>query len=246
MDFHPANKVIGVFGAGPGLGQAIAHRYARDGYTVAVVARRREPLERLAAELTKIGPTAHAITADLSDTAAIGQLAERIRATVGTLDALYYGPTPDTGFVPAEALTAERVHDYMPLAVDALIGLVREFLPPMLEQGGGAILSGQGASAVRGLPNMSGPGPAQAAQRNYLQSLGAEVSARGVYVGRLYIGAAIEKTPFHAELLAAKAADDQTWAMPTVAPEHLADLLWTMHTTRTRSEETYPEGLFTG
>ena len=71
---------IAVFGAGPGLGQAIAHRYAREGYSVVLVARRQEPLNRLAKDLTSAGATAHVITADLSDTSATPRLAEQIRA----------------------------------------------------------------------------------------------------------------------------------------------------------------------
>ena len=59
---------------------------------------------------------------------------------------------------------------------------------------------------MHGLPNMSGPGPAQAAQRNYLQSLHAEVSDKGVYVGMLYIGAIIEHSAFHTWTEEAKAA----------------------------------------
>lgn len=62
---------------------------------------------------------------------------------------------------------------------------------------------------------MSGPGSAQAAQRNYLQSLHAEVADKGVYVGRLYIGAAIEKSAFHTEMEKAKAAGDLVWEMST-------------------------------
>jgi hypothetical protein len=44
-------KSIAVFGAGPGLGQAVARRYAREGYEVTLVARRQEPIDRLAKEL---------------------------------------------------------------------------------------------------------------------------------------------------------------------------------------------------
>jgi short-subunit dehydrogenase len=237
-------KSIGVFGAGSGLGQAVAHRYARAGYGVVLVARRREPLQRLADDLAGGGATAHIVTADLSDTAAIAGLAEQIRAAVGDLDVIYYGPTPADGFVPAQALTPQRLNAYLPLAVHSLVALVQEFLPAMLDRGDGAILTGQGASAMRGLPHLSGPGPAQAAQRNYLQSLGAEVAGRGVYVGQLFIGAAIENTPFHAEREAAKAAGEQVWEMPTADPDHLAELLATMHATRSVTEATYPERLF--
>jgi NAD(P)-dependent dehydrogenase (short-subunit alcohol dehydrogenase family) len=93
------SKSIAVFGAGPGLGQAVARRYAREGYAVTLVARRSQPLDLLARELTSGGATAHVITADLSDTAATPRLAEQIRAKTGDLDALYYAPTPNTGFV---------------------------------------------------------------------------------------------------------------------------------------------------
>src|SRR5215469_14058484 len=59
------SKSIAVFGAGPGLGQAVARRYAREGYAVTLVARNSEPLDRLAKDLTGAGATAHVITADL-------------------------------------------------------------------------------------------------------------------------------------------------------------------------------------
>jgi short-subunit dehydrogenase len=237
-------KSIAVFGVGPGLGQAVACRYAREGYTVILVARRPQPLELLAKDLSNAGATAHVITADLSDSDAVPALAEQIRAKVGNLDALYYAPTPGGGFVPAANLTPQRAQDFMPLSFYTLLALVQEFLPHMLRQGDGAILTAQGASSVQGLPNMSGPGPAQAAQRNYLQSLHAEVAEKGVYVGMLYIGAAIEHSAFHAEMEKAKAAGHRVWEMPTADPAHLADLLWIMHRAKRQSEATYPEGLF--
>jgi short-subunit dehydrogenase len=233
---------IGVFGAGPGLGQAVARRYAQDGYEVVLVARRREPLESLARELTGKGETAHVITADLADPDAVPALAEQIRASVGALDAIYYAPTPEDGFFPAANLTPHRAQAFMPLVFYTLVALVQEFLPRMLDRGDGAILTAQGASTVHGLPNMSGPGPAQAAQRNYLQSLHAEVAAKGVYVGMLYVGAIIEESAFHAWLQNAKAtgAETRDWG-PTVSPAHLADLLRGMHEAKSEPEAIYPD-----
>ena len=234
------SKSIAVFGAGPGLGQAVARRYAREGYAVTLVGRRAEPLDRLARDLASAGATAHVITSDLADTCATPRLAERIRAKAGDLDAFYYAPTPNTGFVSAAKLTPQRAEKFMPLIFYTMLALVQEFLPPMLEQGDGAILTAQGGSTVHGLPNMSGPSPAQAAQRNYLQALHAEVAGKGVYVGMLYVGAAIENSAFHTELEQARAAGEPVWEMPTVDPEYLAGLLWTMHAAKGQREAVYP------
>jgi len=233
-------KSIAVLGAGPGLGRAVAHRYARDGYDVTLVGRRREPLDLLAEELNGAGATAHVVTADLSHTDAAPQLAEQIRATVGDVDTLYYGPTPDRDFVPAVRLTSQCAQEFMPLGFYTLVALVQEFLPHMLDRGDGAILTAQGASTKQGPPNMSGPGPAQAAQRNYLQSLHAEVAEKGIYVGMLYIGAAVENSAFHNRIEEARAAGAPVWEMPVVDPAHLADLLRNMHRTREPAETSYP------
>jgi short-subunit dehydrogenase len=233
------SESIAVFGAGPGLGQAVARRYAREGYAVVLVARRQEPLDQLAKELASDGARAHAITADLADTDAIQALTGRIRAAVGDLDVLYYGAAAN-GFIPALDLTPQRVQDLMPLGVYTLLGLVREFLPAMIARGNGAILSAQGASALHGNPNIAG-GLTLAAQRNYLQALHAAVAGKGVYVGGLYIGAAIENTPFHARMKAAKAVGDPVPDIPTADPDQLAELLWAMHRTRDKAEAIYPE-----
>jgi short-subunit dehydrogenase len=234
-------KSIAVFGLGPGLGQAVARRYAQEGYAVTLVARRAEPLERLAKDLTSAGATAQVITADLADVSAVPRLAEQIRATTGDLDAFYYAPTPSTGFVPAARLTPDYAEKFTPLIFYTMLALVQEFLPHMLEQGDGAILTAQGGSTVTGLPNMSGPSPAQAAQRNYLQALHAEVADNGVYVGMLYIGAAIRHSAFHAEVERAAAAGEKVWEGMRVAdPDFLAGLLWDMHAARGQAEFIYP------
>lgn len=232
------SKSIAVLGAGPGLGQAVAHRYAREGYTVAFVARHQERLDQLVKLLSGDGARAHAIVADLADTDAVPELVDRVRATVGDPDVLYYGAAAN-GFVPVLDLTPQRVQDLMPLGVYTLLELVREFLPTMISRGDGAILSAQGASALHGNPNIAG-GLTLAAQRNFLQSLHAAVADQGVYVGGLYIGAAIENTPFHAQMQAAKAAGAPVPEIPTVHPAHLADLLWAMHNTTRQPETTYP------
>lgn len=238
------SRSLAVLGAGPALGRAVARRYAEEGYEVALVARRREPLEQLAGELTSAGATAYAVPGDLSDTAGVGSLAQQIRDKIGDPDALYYGPSSG-GFVSAADLTPQQIQTHMPCAVYSFAALVREFLPYMIEQRYGAILLAAGASAVQGMRNFSGPGPALAAQRNYLQSLQAEVAEHGVYVGRLYIGATIAGSAWHSRVMAEETAGRPARTRgPVVDAAHLAGLLWAMHQAGTQAESIYPQGIF--
>ena len=239
-------KSIAVFGAGPGVGRAVARQYGKAGYDVVLVARRQGPLDQFAGELAEHGITAHVVTADLSETDLVPALAERIRAKVGDPTAFYYGPATDPKFVDAVDLRAEQLRELLPMTLYTLLALVREFLPAMIESGDGAILSAQGAAAVQGLPRMTGWPPVLAAQRNYLQSLAAEVADQGVYVGMLYIGARITGTPFETRFQEARAAGQPMPDMPAADPVELAELLWTMHANRKPREMVVPESLLGG
>lgn len=232
---------IAIIGAGPGLGQAVARRYAREGYTVLLIARSQERLDRLASELGRDGATAHAITADLSNTRAVPRLVEQIHAVVGSPDVTYYA-SPIRGYVPVNDLTSESLRELMPLAVYSLVDLVHAFLPEMLARGRGAILTASGPSALVGLPQLSGAA-GLATQRSYLQSLEAAVTERGVFVGRLYIGATIEHSAFHTQQEAARAAGQPVVDLPVVDPAHLADLLWDMQREGGPHEIVYPPDL---
>lgn len=235
------SKSIAVFGAGPALGRAVAHRYAQEGYAVVAVARRSEPLDELADELRTTGVPAHAIPADLTRLDELPRLVERIRSAVGDPDVVYYGAAAG-GFIPVTEMTPQRAEALMPLGIYAPIALVQAFLPAMLARGDGAILNAQGASAIHGMPRISG-GLVLAALRNYLQALHAVVIDKGVYVGGLYIGATIERSAYHARREADRAAGIPVPEMPLVDPVHLADLLWAAHKTKGPAESTYPDGL---
>jgi short-subunit dehydrogenase len=143
-------KSIAVFGAGPGLGGAVARRYAHEGYDVVLVARRRRPLDSLAQDLVNAGASAHVITADLADTDAVPALADSRHLRRPRCALLR--PTPRDGFVAAADLTPQRAHDFMPLAVFSLLALVQQFLPHMLKQGDGAILTAQGPAQCGAYP----------------------------------------------------------------------------------------------
>ncbi|GGO20948.1 short-chain dehydrogenase [Microbispora rosea subsp. aerata] len=81
-----ADKVVLVTGAGSGVGRAISRGFAREGATVVAAGRRREPLEQTAALIEGEGGRAAAITADVTDSAAVAGLVGEIVTRYGRLD----------------------------------------------------------------------------------------------------------------------------------------------------------------
>src|ERR1700754_3914532 len=109
------SQVIAVFGAGPGLGASVARRFGREGYAVALVARRLEPIEALAQALSVEGIEAAAFSADLADQDSALAAVDAIRGRFGRIDAVYYGPVGNAAFTPARALSADALRELVEL-----------------------------------------------------------------------------------------------------------------------------------
>jgi NAD(P)-dependent dehydrogenase (short-subunit alcohol dehydrogenase family) len=88
VSWDPDGKVAVVTGASSGIGEATTRRLARAGLTVVAVARRADRLEALAAELSTARGGAVPHAADVSVTAQVDALAERVREEFGACHAL--------------------------------------------------------------------------------------------------------------------------------------------------------------
>lgn len=247
------SKVIAVFGAGTGLGVSIARRFGREGFRVALIARRRDRLDDLVAQLAGEGIEGAGFIADLSDPARISDVVDAIRARFGRIDAVEYGPIgSDQLFVPATELDAVTLEPLSRLFLLTPVEVVRTVLPEMTERGDGAILLTHGYSAVQPMPFFSGLGPVMSAARNYLYSLNGELAGTGVYAGTLTIGASIARSELAESAAAVRAgapAEAEMTELPggveivTVDPDDLAAYYWDMYTRRDRVEEIYPPSL---
>ncbi|MEV8373088.1 SDR family NAD(P)-dependent oxidoreductase [Kribbella sp. NPDC056861] len=232
------SKTIAIFGAGTGLGAATARRFGREGYSVALVARRREPLEILAASLAADDIEAAVFTADLADPSGVPVLIKSIVERFGRLDVVEYAPIgAEALFVPATELTADALRSLVDLHLYTPVEIARAVLPEMISRGDGGFLLGQGLSAVAGSPGASGVGPVMAAARNWIQSLHGELAEHGVYAGMLTVGAWIGGS---AGQLAAAADDPTLGGNPVVDPADLADQYWDLLARRDRDEQIFP------
>ncbi|EKX63313.1 SDR family NAD(P)-dependent oxidoreductase [Streptomyces ipomoeae] len=186
------SKVIAVFGAGTGLGVSVARRFGREGFRVALVARRKDRLDALVARLADEGVEAAAFPADLSNPAVAPALVDAIRDHFGRIDVVEYAPIAgDQSFTPATALDAATLEKLSRLFLLTPVEVFRAVLPEMTERGDGALLMTTGYSAVRPMPHLSGVGPVMSAARNYLHSLNGELADKGVYAGTLSVAAMI-------------------------------------------------------
>jgi NAD(P)-dependent dehydrogenase (short-subunit alcohol dehydrogenase family) len=79
-----------VAGVGPGLGAAIAHRFAAEGCRVALLARTEPYLDTLAASLADADGEGLAVPTDLTDAGAVEAAFETVREAFGPTDVLVY------------------------------------------------------------------------------------------------------------------------------------------------------------
>ncbi|MER5178564.1 SDR family NAD(P)-dependent oxidoreductase [Streptomyces sp. NPDC002896] len=239
------SKVIAVFGAGTGLGVSVARRFGREGFRVALVARRKDRLDALVEQLADEGIEAVAFSADLSKPAEVPALVEAIRDRFGRIDVVEYGPiSGDQGFTAASELDAATLEGLSPLLLLTPVEVVQAVLPEWTERGDGTFLLTQGYSAAQPMPHLSGVGPVMSAARNYLYSLNAELAGTGVYAGTLTIGASIARSEMgEAAAAQIEAESGDGPRLPVVDPDDLAEHYWDMYIKRDRVEQFHPESL---
>ncbi len=84
-----SHKVAMVTGGGTGIGRSSALALAKNGYSVVITGRRKEPLDQTAADIEKNGVKALAVIADVGKPGDVDMLFAKTKQTFGRLDVLF-------------------------------------------------------------------------------------------------------------------------------------------------------------
>ncbi|MFG1681240.1 SDR family NAD(P)-dependent oxidoreductase [Nonomuraea sp. NPDC049269] len=218
-----------VTGASSGIGAATARRLAEHGASVALVARRHERLDALAAEIGKAGGTALVVAADITDRvqaeAAVQQAVERF----GRLDTL----VNNAGLMllgPVVGADAEEWERMIAVNVKGLLHTTRTALPHLLraaEEGPRRVADIVNISSIAGRVAWSGYGVYNLTKfgvNGFTESLRQEVAQRHIRVGVLEPGGVATELGSHNKPEVRNEMIDPFYEQTEVlAPEDIAD-----------------------
>jgi NAD(P)-dependent dehydrogenase (short-subunit alcohol dehydrogenase family) len=149
-------KIAWVTGAGSGIGEAGARALAREGMTVVLTGRRKEPLEQVAADIAKAGGRTKVAPADVTDAAAVHDVADAIRAEFGRLDVLVNNAGTNIPDRSWGKLAPEGIDTVLRGNLSSAFYVVEAALP-IMRAGGGGVMIHTSSWAGRFIGPVSGP-----------------------------------------------------------------------------------------
>ncbi len=176
-----------VTGASSGIGAALAREAAKDGHDVVLVARRREPMQALAAELTALGAESTIIPADLSKPGAAAALMQDIEARGIVVDTLINNAGLG-GTARFDQSDPERVAAMLQVNIVALTELTRLMLPKMVARRRGRIMLLASTAAFQPGPHMAVYYASKAYVLSFGRAIAYELRGTGVTVTTLCPG----------------------------------------------------------
>jgi short-subunit dehydrogenase len=188
------SKTIAICGYGPGISAAVAQRFGREEFQVALVARNAERLAAGAAALEASGIRAAAFPADLGRQAEVERALESVRATLGPVAVLHWNAYARSAgdLLAADAAATGAIFD---LPVIGLLAAVKNALPDLEKAKDGALLVTNGAFGLNDPAideravsfGAMGLALANAAKRKLVGMLAHKLKPHGVYVGEIMV-----------------------------------------------------------
>lgn len=196
------SKVIVVVGHGPGISDAVARRFGKAGYSVAIVARNADRLGKAAAALTTAGIQAQAFPTDVGNPEAARKLIQDVRAALGPISVLHWNAYTG-GAGDLKTSTTDELRTVLDVAVHGLIAATQAALPDLKAERGALLVTGGGfafydAQVDTAATQWGAAGLAisKAAQHKTVGLLHQALAGDGVYVGEVVVTGLVKGTAF--------------------------------------------------
>jgi NAD(P)-dependent dehydrogenase (short-subunit alcohol dehydrogenase family) len=170
----PNPEMVVVTGAAAGVGRAVAHRFAREGAHVGLIARDGEALAAVKCEVEERGGVGLVLPADVADPAAVFEAARQAEHAWGHID-VWVNDAMATVFSPIEEITPEEFRRVTEVTYLGCVHGTMAALKAMRRRGRGAIVQVGSALAYRGIPLQTAYCGAKHAIRGFTNGVRAEL-----------------------------------------------------------------------
>ena len=221
------HKKIWITGASSGIGKALALKFARENWHVAISARRQELLNDIAQN-----ENISAFPLDVTDDILVKATFSKVLGELGSLDLCVFCSGAYDPKLEKE-INKKQIKNIMNVNFFRVLNCITAVEEYFKKKKDGHISIVSSVAAYRGLPNSSGYGPSKAALTNLTESLYFDFKKHNVRISLISPG--FIKTPL---------TDQNTFNMPFIkTPEFAADKMYSGLTKSNAFEIHYPKGL---
>ncbi|MEO0997161.1 MAG: SDR family oxidoreductase, partial [Pseudomonadota bacterium] len=181
-------KAGAIVGASSGIGAAAAKLFAEEGARVVLVARRRDRLDGLAAQIVDSGGDAVAVRADITAAGSHDRIVAETLARFGRFDFAFNNAGTIGNFVPMLDQSEEDWDRTLAVNLKSVWMSVRAQAAAMIERGGGAIVNTSSWLSVGALPGSTSYSASKAGMDGLLRAAALELAPHGIRINNVNPG----------------------------------------------------------
>lgn len=190
MDSIKEHPILLVTGATSGIGEAVARRFAGEGWRVIISGRRRDRLDALARELDGLhGAEVHPLRMDVRRRAEVERALNALPAEWGAIDVLVNNAGLARGFEPFQEGASDDWEEMIDTNVKGLLYVTRAVVPGMVARGAGHVINIGSTAGKDAYPKGNVYCATKAAVDAFTKALRIDLLAAGIKVTQVAPGA---------------------------------------------------------
>lgn len=179
-------KILTIVGMGPGISNAVAEKFAKEGFAIAMIARNEKRLADYKSKFDKRGVETYQIAADAGDENSLVSAFQKIHSDFGNTNVLHYNVFSFREGKPMDLKYNDVINDFKVNVAGALLS-AQQVLPTMLVKKEGTLLFTGGGLAIEPYPIYTSLAIGKAGIRNLSHSLYADLKPKGIHAASVIV-----------------------------------------------------------